>query len=127
MTVTVTVSGQSGSLASAFTYICVADGEERHAQQRIDGGRNGGDDYRDELCRGSDGDVRQYGGDERSGGKRHDDHGDDAGGQCGCGDGDGDQGSGQSGSLASGFTYVATADGEQCQSRIAGRRRAGRQ
>ena len=40
------------------------------------------------------------GGDERGGGEQHDDHGDDAGGECGCGDGDGDTSSGQSGSLA---------------------------
>ena len=56
-----------------------------------DGGRDGGDDHRDELCGGSDGDVRECGGDERSGGEQHDDHGDNAGGQRGRGDGDGDQ------------------------------------
>ena len=73
----------------------------------IDGGRDGGNDHGDELCRGSDGDVWRGGGDERGGGEQHDDHGDDAGRECGGGDGDGDGPSGQSGSLANGFTYVA--------------------
>ena len=35
------------------------------SEQRIDGGRDGGDDHGDELCRGSDGDVWRDGGDER--------------------------------------------------------------
>ena len=83
------------------------------SEQRVDGGRDGGDDHGDELCGGSDGDVRRDGGDERGGGEQHDDHGDDAGGQRGRGDRDGDS-SGQSGSLTNGFTYVVYADGEQC-------------
>ena len=53
-------------------------------------GWDGGDDHGDELCRGSDGDVWRGGSDERGGGERDADHGDDAGGQCGGGDGDGD-------------------------------------
>ena len=38
---------------------------ERVPEQRFDGGWNGGDDHGDELCRGSDGDVWRYGGDQR--------------------------------------------------------------
>ncbi len=34
---------------------CTADGEQCESEQRVDGGRNGGDDHRDELCRGRDG------------------------------------------------------------------------
>ena len=56
VTVTVTVGGQSGSLASAFTYI----GQRRHrvariAEQWTSGGWNGSDDYGNELCGGCDG------------------------------------------------------------------------
>ncbi len=108
-TVTVTNSGgQSGSLASGFTYIAGPTVSECIAEQRSGGGRDGGDDHGDELRGGRDGDVWQRGGDQRGGGEQHDDHGDDAGGQCGCGDGDGDNSGGQSGSLASGFTYIGT-------------------
>ncbi len=82
-----------------------ADGEQCESEQRVDGGRDGGDDHGDELRRGSDGDVWSYGGDQRGGGEQHDDYGDDAGGECGRGDGDGDR-NGQSGSLASAFTYI---------------------
>ena len=84
-----------------------ADGEQRVTEQWVDGGRHGGDDHRDELCGGRDGDVWQRGGDQRDGGEQHHHHGHDAGRQRGCGDRDGDQPGGQSGSLASGFTYVA--------------------
>ena len=48
VTVTVTVSGQSGSLTNGFTISC-ADGERCESEQRADGGRDGGDDHRDEL------------------------------------------------------------------------------
>ena len=68
----------------------IADGDERVAEQWVNGGRDGGDDHGDELCLGSDGDVRRYGGDERGGGKQHDHHSDDPGACCGSGDGDGD-------------------------------------
>ncbi len=30
---------------------CTADGEQCESEQRVDGGRNGGDDHGDELCR----------------------------------------------------------------------------
>ena len=70
---------------------CAADGEQRSAEQRIAGGRYGGDDHGDELRGGSDGDVWRDSGDERGGGEQHDDHGDDAGGKRGRGDRDGDQ------------------------------------
>ena len=56
-----------------------------------DGGRDGGNDHGDELCGGSDGDVRSDGGDERGGGEQHIDHGDDAGRDCRSGDGYGDE------------------------------------
>ena len=65
----------------------------------------GGDDHGDELRRGRDGNVWRYGGDERGGGKQHDDHSHNAGGQSRRSDGDGN-GNGQSGSLANGFTYI---------------------
>ena len=65
---------------------------------RYNGRWNGGDDHGDELCRGSDGDVRQQCGDERGGGERHADHGDDTGRKRGSSDGNGDEsGSGRVG------------------------------
>ena len=73
-------------------HLCAgADGEQCVAEQRSDSGWNGRHDHRDELCLGSNGEVREYGGDQRGGGEQHDDHGDDSGGKCGRGDGDGDQ------------------------------------
>ena len=77
----VTFSAVSGSVPTVSSVT---------SEQRVDGGRDGGDDYGDELCRGSDGDVRRDGSDQRSGGEQHNDHGDDTGGECGRGDGDGD-------------------------------------
>ena len=91
VTVTVTVNGQSGSLTNGYTYIACADGDQRESEHGVDGWRDGGDDHGYELCHGSDGDVRKRGGDERGGGERHDDHGDDAGGERGCGNRDGDR------------------------------------
>ena len=79
VTVTVTVSGQSGSLASAIHLRSDADGEQRQSEYWDDGGRDGRDDHRHELCCRSDGNVRQYGSDERSGGERDADHGDHSG------------------------------------------------
>ena len=75
-------------------------------EQRVDGGRDGGDDHRHQLCRGSDGDVWRDGGNQCGGSEQHIDHGDDAGARGGRGDGDGDGLNGQTGSLANGFTYV---------------------
>ena len=90
VTVTVTnLGGQSGSLANGYTYVVIADGDECVAEQRTGSGWDGGDDHGDELCGGSDGDVRRDGSDERGGGEQHDDHGDDAGASRGSGDGDG--------------------------------------
>ena len=85
-----------------------ADGEQCISEQRFGGRWNGGDDHGDELCRGSDGKVRRYGGDQRGGGEQHDDHGHDAR--------VGSAGAvtvtvtvnGQSGSLTNGFTYTGT-------------------
>ena len=102
-----------------------ADGEQCDPEQRIDGGRNGGDDHGDELCGGSDGDVWQRGGDERGGGEQHDDHGDNTGGQCRRGDGDGDGGRAEWEPGQRIYLYCA-ADGEQCSRRTADRRRVGR-
>ncbi len=115
VTVTVTNSGgQSGSLANGFTYVATPTVSECQSEQRVDGGWDGGDDHGDELCGGRDGDVRSCGGDQRGGGEQHDDHGDDAGGECGCGDGDGDseraeRKPGQRVHLCGG------ADGEKCE------------
>ena len=55
------------------------------------GGRDGGDDHGNELCRRSDGNVRRDGGDECGGGEQHDDHGDDTGRERGRGNRNGDQ------------------------------------
>ncbi len=66
------------------------DGDQCVAEQRTDSRWDGGNDYRDELCGGSDGDVWRGGGDQCGGSEQHDDHGDDAGRECGGGDGDGD-------------------------------------
>ena len=85
------LGGQSGSLTNGFTYVVRPTVSERVAEQRPGGRRDGGDDHGDELRSGSDGDVRQHGGHQRGGGEQHDDHGDDAGRECGSGDGDGDE------------------------------------
>ena len=79
--VTVTVNGERAKRESnERIHLCSdPDGEQCVAEQRTDSGRDGGDDHRDELCLGSDGDVWRNGGDERGGGEQHDDHGDDAG------------------------------------------------
>ena len=69
VTVTVTVSGQSGSLTNGFTYIGVADGHQCESEYGFDGWWDIGDDHRDELRGGSDGDVRERIGDERGGGE----------------------------------------------------------
>src|SRR5206468_3094087 len=68
----------------------VADGERCGAEQRTGGGWDGGDDHGGKLRRGSDRDVRRYGGNQRGGGKRDADHGEDTGGECGRGHRDGD-------------------------------------
>ena len=80
--------GQSGSLTNGFTYVAPPTVSSVSPNSGIDGGRNGSDDHGNELCDGSDGDVRERGGDERSGSERDDDHGDNAGGECRSGDGD---------------------------------------
>ena len=91
VTVTVTVSGAEWEPGEWIHLRCAADGDQRVSPNSwIDGGRDGGDDHGDELRGGSDGDVWEHGSDERGGDEQHDDHGDDAGRECGCGDGDGD-------------------------------------
>ena len=70
---------------------CTADGEQRVTEQRVNGGRDGGDDHGDELCRGGDGDVRRYGGDQRGGSEQHDHHRHHPGTCGGSGNGDGDR------------------------------------
>ena len=72
VTVTVKVSGQSGSLTNGFTYVVIPDREQCGAEQRSDGGWDGGDDHGDELCGRSDGDVWRDGSDECGGGERDD-------------------------------------------------------
>jgi hypothetical protein len=71
-------------------YRC-ADSDRRFAEQRVDGGRNSGHDHRNKLRHGSYRDGWRNGGDERSGGQRNPDHGDDPGGQCGGSDSDSDE------------------------------------
>ena len=66
VTVTVTVNGQNGSLTNGYTYVVVPTVTECVAEQRATGRRDGSDDYGDKLCRGSDGDVRRGGSDQRS-------------------------------------------------------------
>ena len=70
------------------------------------GGRNSGHDYRHELRGGCGGDVWQYGGDQCRGGEQYDDHGDDSGGDAGAVTVTVTNPGGQSGSLASAFTYI---------------------
>src|SRR5208283_4448766 len=73
-----------------WIYLCsCAHGERCIAEKWSRRRRDGGNDHGDELCRGSDGDVRRDGGDERGGGEKLQDYGDDAGGECGGGDGNG--------------------------------------
>ena len=89
-----------------------ADSDECVTEQRDDGGRNGSDDHGDELRGWRDGDVWKYGGDERSCGEQHHDHGDNAGGQRGAVTVTVTNVGGQSGSLTNGYTYVVRADGD---------------
>ena len=60
VTVTVTNPGsQSGSLTNGFTYVVVPTVTQCVSEQRAGSGWDCGDDHGDELCHGSDGDVRQ--------------------------------------------------------------------
>ena len=109
------MNGQSGSLTNGFTYVVAPTVSSVSPNSGTDGGWNGGDDHGDELCGGSDGEVRSDGSDERSGGEQHIDYGDDAGRNSRRGDGDGDGGraeweSGQR------IYLCSCADGEQCES-----------
>ena len=88
VTVTVTVNGQSGSLTQ-WIHLCGAPTVSSVSPNNgPTAGRDSSDDHGNELCRGSDGDVRRDGGDQCGGGEQHDDHGHDAGGKRGRGDGD---------------------------------------
>ena len=72
VTVTVTVNSQSGSLTNGFTYVAPPTVSSVSPNNGSGSRRDGGDDHRDELCRGSDGDVWRHSGDERGGGEmRH--------------------------------------------------------
>ena len=95
------------------------------SEQRDDGGRDGSDHHGHELCHGSDGDVRRYGGDERSGGERTQITATTPAGTAGAATVTVTV-SGQSGSLANGFTYVAPPTVSSV-SPNSGRRRAGQQ
>ncbi len=73
VTVTVTNSnGLSRKLGQWIHLCCAADGEQRQPEQRVDVGRDGGNDHGDELCVGRDGDVRFGGSDQCGGGEQHD-------------------------------------------------------
>ena len=79
VTVTVTNPGsQNGSLTNGYTYVVVPTVTSVSPEQRTAGRWDGSDDYGDELCRGSDGDVWRDGSDQRGGGQQHDDYGDDS-------------------------------------------------
>ena len=116
MTVTVTVERAERKPGQRIYLHCAADGEQCSAEQRADGGRNGGHDHGDELCGGSDGDVWRDGGDQRGGGEQHVDHGHDAGGQRRSGDGNGDQQQRAERKSGQRVHLCSTADGEQCES-----------
>ena len=64
--VTVTVNGQRAERKSnQWIHLCGdPDGKQCVAEQRTNSRWDGGDDYRDELCGRSDGDVRWNGGNE---------------------------------------------------------------
>ena len=75
VTVTVTNPGAlAGSLTNGYTYVVVPTVSKCEPQQWTAGGRDGGDDHRDEFRYGSDGDVRRDGGDRSDGGEQHDHH-----------------------------------------------------
>ena len=70
VTVTVTNPGsQNGSLTNGYTYVVVPTVSSVSPNSGSTAGRDSGNDYGDELCGGSDGDVRRDGSDQRSGGK----------------------------------------------------------
>ncbi len=89
-------------------------GEQCVAKHWVNLRRDGGDDHRDEFCRGRDGDVRSCGSDERGGGEQHHDHGHDAGRQCRCGDRDGNEFRRSERKFGQRIHLCSCADGEQC-------------
>ena len=126
VTVTVTVSGQSGSLRQRLHLYGAADGDQRVAEQRTVAGWHRGDDHRDELRQRGDGDLRQQCGHQRDGGEQHDDHGHHAGGDCGRGDSDGDGGRAERkpGQRVHLYRY-ADGDQREPEQRTSGRRNSG--
>ena len=73
---TVTVSGQSGSLANGFTYVAIPTVTSVSPNTGVDSGRNIGHHHRHELCLWRNGDVWNDSGNQRGCGEQHDDHGD---------------------------------------------------
>ena len=127
VTVTVTnVGGQSGSLTNGFTYVVTADGEQ--CESPNSGPTAGGTAVTitgTNFAAGATVTFGSDGGDQCGGGEQHDDHGDDAGRQCGCGDGDGDRQRAEW--EPDQWVHLRwSADGEQRVARTAVRRRAGR-
>jgi hypothetical protein len=115
VTVTVTVSGQSGSLASGYTYVVAPSVSSVSPNGGTTSGGTAVDDHGDQLRLRSDSEVREYGGDQRGGCKQHIYYSDDAGGERGRGDGDSD---GERAEWEPGeWVHLrCSADGDECES-----------
>ena len=101
---TVTVSGQSGSLTNGFTYVA-GPTVTLIAEQRVDCGRDSGHDHRHKLRRRSDRNVWRNGGDQRCGGEQYHHYGHHSSWKRRCGDSD-SNGRRAERKPGSGFTYV---------------------
>ena len=114
VTVTVTVNGQSGSLANGFTYVVAPTVTSVSPNNGPAAGGTAVTITGTNFGPRSDGDVWRGRSDERSGGEQHDDYGDDAGRKCRAGDGDG-HGERAEREPDEWVHLRRTAHGEQCQ------------
>ena len=89
--VTVMENGQSGSLASAYTYIAPPTVSSVAPSGGPPAGGTAVTITGTNFAAGATVKFGSHGGDERGGGQQHIDYGDDAGGECRSGDGNGDQ------------------------------------
>ena len=90
MTVTVTVSGQSGSLTSGFTYVVTPTVSSVSPNNGPTAGGTAVTITGTNFAAGATVTFGGDGGHQRRGGEQHDDHSHNSGGQRGCGDGNGD-------------------------------------
>ena len=103
---TVTSSGQSGSLANGFTYVVTADGEQCQSEQRSTAGGTAVTITGTNFASGATVTFGSTAATNVVVVSSTTITATTPAGKCRSGDGDGDQSGGQSGSLANGFTYI---------------------